>query len=225
MNKKLLVVGAVVAVLLAAVAVAGLVLPASDVSVVVGPKGDQGDKGPKGDSVVGPRGLKGDKGEPADPKLGGLSMDNFVPAFSINEVTHVLASTGFRQGTTTMCGIPTPSASSTLASLTVNSREATTTHALFSVFRTANRWTFATASQDQIGNDYDFPANGNEINGGRFGFAASSTINGTAGLDLVGYMKPSQMIVVNAISDNIEVSDADKGFDLDGECRSDFQLF
>jgi len=228
MNKNLLV-GAIVAVLLAGGVVAGLVLPASDAVSVAGPQGERGAQGPKGDQ--GPRGLQGiagKDGKDASPVLGGLSADNFVPHFSVNGVTRIFASQKVRQATSTACAFISPTASSSLLSHSINFTEGTTTSFGVDFFRTANSDTYATASQVQIGNAYDFATFANEIHLGILGVNASSSVTGDAGLDLSTFFKPKQMLVdtLYADPDDLDVApDSDKSFNMDGDCTTVWQLF
>ena len=133
MNRGLKIVLGVV--LLAVLLVLGVSLPKSDEVVQQGPRGDQGLQGPSGSrgpaGPQGSRGLTGPQGPRGDStdKLGALVGPNlFLPHLSINELTRTYTRTPWNQGTSTVCSVQSPSATSTLVSAKIQMTEATSTN-------------------------------------------------------------------------------------------------
>ena len=117
MNKNIL---AGVGVLVAAGIVAGILLPGSGLGPV-GPKGVQGEQGVAGKvGPAGPQGLRGVQG-PVGPKgdasLGSVvGPDQYLPFWNFNGLTRTYSNVAFSQGTSTVCSIQSPAATSTLVS-------------------------------------------------------------------------------------------------------------
>ena len=112
MNNKLGVVLGVVLVVLVGLGVAGLSLPAVP-ELTQGPKGDKGDVGPRG--LQGVQGLTGPRGPAGEPGLGAVvGPDQFLPHWNFNGMKVTRIEIPWNQGTSTVCSIPAPSATSTL---------------------------------------------------------------------------------------------------------------
>lgn len=214
MNKTL---ALVLGLVLVAGVVAGLVLPsAPDIASVPGAKGDKGDRGPAGPSVTGPRGPQGVPGKDAVNFGAVVGPDIFLPHLSLNNVAIIADSISFRQGTTTLCGITSPSATSTLSSLTVQFKEATSTIVLVDIIKTANFETFATSGGAAIGTAYELKANGNEVGLGMNTILASTTVNA----DGLLVFNPRQNLIVAASAKNLDAElNAADTFNLDGHCK------
>lgn len=128
MNKTLaLVLGLV---LVGSIATAGVLLPVlpngNAITGLQGPKGDKGDKGDRG--LIGPVGPRGPKGDPGESVGAVVGPDLFLPYLNINGVNRQYSRVPFSQGTTTVCSIQSPSATSTLVSAKITLTEATTTN-------------------------------------------------------------------------------------------------
>ena len=129
MNNKLGVVLGVALVVLVGGVIAGLALPVVP-ELTQGSKGDKGDVGPRGlqgvQGLIGPVGPRGPAGEPG---LGAFpGPDLFVPYLNINGATRTYVEVPFSQGTSTVCSIRSPNATSTLVKATIQMTEATSTN-------------------------------------------------------------------------------------------------
>lgn len=127
---KLLGLGLAVLVVLA---VAGIVLPtAPDITTVKGPQGEQGLRGPAGpQGPAGPRGLtgpQGPKGEPGTSLGAVVGPDLFLPHLAVNKLLRTYQEVPWNQGTSTVCSIESPAATSTLVYATIEMNEATATN-------------------------------------------------------------------------------------------------
>ena len=132
MSSKLLV---SVGLVLVAVLVAGVLLPApqdSSTTTVVGPQGPQGTQGPKGNTGLhgprGPHGPVGPRGPAGADQLGSVvGPDQFLPYWNFNGLKRTYVEVRWNQATSTVCSIQSPFATSTLVWATVQQTEATST--------------------------------------------------------------------------------------------------
>ena len=145
MKKVLLLVGVALAVVLAL----GVSYPTAN----TGPQGDkgaQGDRGAQGvagrDGKDGARGPQGAPGKNGD-NLGALvGPDLFVPYLNVNGINRTFTRLSFTQGTSTVCSILSPAATSTLVSAKVQMTVATDTDLFFGWGRGTGSRDFATTT-------------------------------------------------------------------------------
>lgn len=127
MNKNLLLGGLAVAVLL----VLGVSFPKAN-NGLPGQKGDDGAVGPRGpqglQGLPGPRGPQGLPGKDAVSLGASVGPDLFLPYLSVNGVLRTYTRVPFSQGTSTVCSVQSPSATSTLVSAKINLTSATSTN-------------------------------------------------------------------------------------------------
>lgn len=136
MNTKQLAVTVLVAAVLLVVGVSfPKVSPIPGTPGAQGASGAQGPQGPKGDrGERGLPGLPGRNGKDADAKLGAVSgPDLFVPYLAVNGVRSFYTQQNFAQGTTTVCSLVSPIATSTLKIAKVQVNVGTTTDLFFNV--------------------------------------------------------------------------------------------
>ncbi len=199
MNKNLLVLGALVAVLLGVGVVAGLVLPASDVSVVAGPKGDKGDKGSQG--------LRGLAGSSLGASVG---PDDFFPYKALNGVQKFADSKKFDTASSTVCSYVAV-ATSTIKMASARLLNASTTANLFVEIGIGGIESEATTTS--LGSAW-IPANG--------GTGDLSVVMASSSVPELMIVSPGQQINVKLAAKNADLSDVES-FGLAGMCKFDLE--